>query len=596
MTASPAEQSRIQVERHAALAELSLRALADSDVQPLLEHAVELARDLLDVDLVGVWELLPDERSLLLRAGRGWRHETVGRTRIELEPGSFALHLFERGRPVVVEDVTAVEELRPSSLVSQHGVRGLLGVLLPSRYRPLGAFALYTQQPRRFTEDEVTLAGGIANVIALAEERRRVERRLEAQHAAVSALADSEDLDEAGPRILQAVTEALDWDLGLLWTREGDVLRCVASAVGPHSAARAFGEATIGIRLRRGEGFAGGVWEAERPVWRSDILAGTELARREGAEEAGLHSTIGLPITGTHDVLGVIELFGGSPSQPDERLLRELAGFGQQMGQFVERGIAQQELRRNQERYRRIARTLQQSLLPPNLPEIPGIGLAARFHAAGAGNEVGGDFYDAFRLGGPAWTVSIGDVSGKGADAAAATALARHTIRAAAIVDPSPREILSTLNRALRGQTTRLLTAACMTLEPSEEGARVVMASAGHPLPIIVRASGRIEQPDCHGLMLGIRPTLESREATADLEPGDAVILYTDGVIEARAPEGAPDRFYGIERLLRRVADLAGRSAEDIAEGLERDVLSFERGELHDDLAVVVLEVERRAA
>lgn len=593
-TASLAEETRAEAERHAALAGLSLRALAGGDVQPLFEYAVELGAELLDVDLVGIWELLPDERSLLLKAGHGWTEGTVGQTRIELQPGSVPLHLFERGGPLVISDVES-QDLTPSPLASRHGVRGVLAVLLSGRYRPLGALAMYTREPRQFTEEDVTLAGGIANVIALAVDRRRVERRLEAQHAAVSALADSEDIDEAGPRILEAITGALDWDLGLLWVREEGVLRCVASALGPHGHAREFGEASLDLTMQRGESFAGRVWQEVRPVWRSDILSSGDLPRREEAERAGLHSTIGFPITGSGGVLGVIELFGGSPSQPDETLLRELAAFGAQVGQFIERGLAQREVARNQERYRHIARTLQQSLLPPSLPEIPGVGLAARFHAAGDGNDVGGDFYDAFRLGGPAWTVSIGDVTGKGADAAAVTALARHTIRAAAIVDPSPREVLSTLNSVLHAQEARLLTTACLTIEPSETGAHVVVACAGHPLPIVIRASGSISEPECRGVILGVGPGFECTEVGLDLDPGDAVVLYTDGVTEARAPEGSPDRFYGVERLRRRAAELAGHTAEDIAGGLERDVLDFQRGQMHDDLAVVVLRVESRA-
>ena len=157
-----------------------------------------------------------------------------------------------------------------------------------------------------------------------------------------------------------------------------------------------------------------------------------------------------------------------------------------------------------------IARTLQESLLPAELPEIPGLETAARFRATGEGNEVGGDFYDLFESGGRGWTVVIGDVCGKGPDAAAVTALARYTLRAAAMRERLPSRSLALLNEALLRQRgdRRFCTVAYAYLETLDSGARVGFASGGHPLPLVLRArrQRRGRRGARHAARRGARP------------------------------------------------------------------------------------------
>jgi PAS domain S-box-containing protein len=239
-----------------------------------------------------------------------------------------------------------------------------------------------------------------------------------------------------------------------------------------------------------------------------------------------------------------------------------------------------------------VARTLQASLLPHTLPEIPGVELAARYLAAGEGNEVGGDFFDAFDVGYGTWAVVVGDVCGKGADAAAIAGLARHTVRAAALKERRPSKMLSILNDAIFGDAdvseARFCTVCTALVRPNRKGARMTLATGGHPLPWVLRANGKAEQVGSSGLIVGVFPQTDAQDDVINLGVGDAVVLYTDGVVEERDDEG---RTFGQERLQEVLEGCAGRSAAEIVDGVVGTVTSFSSREPRDDVAVVVLRV-----
>jgi serine phosphatase RsbU (regulator of sigma subunit) len=241
---------------------------------------------------------------------------------------------------------------------------------------------------------------------------------------------------------------------------------------------------------------------------------------------------------------------------------------------------------------RLIATTLQRSLLPPALPRIPGLDVAARHRPMdmGDGVEVGGDFYDLFAAG-RSWVAAIGDVCGKGIDAAALTSLARHTLRALARDDPAPGVTLERLNDAIvaeRGLAARFLTVACARVVPDGAGVAATAASAGHPLPLVVRASGRVEPLGRPGTLLGPLADVRVHEETTRLAPRDALVLYTDGVTESRR-DGV---MFGEERLASLLSGVAGRAAGEIADAVERAASAHHGGPLDDDLALLVLRVE----
>lgn len=243
----------------------------------------------------------------------------------------------------------------------------------------------------------------------------------------------------------------------------------------------------------------------------------------------------------------------------------------------------------------RVVQALQESLLPPLLPSIPGLEVAARYHATGAGNLVGGDFYDVFELGGPTWAAVLGDVSGFGPEAAAITGIARYTVRAVAGTEPGPSAVLDALNRAIcaQGPSERFCTAVYCRLTPGDDGTQLLLSLGGHPPPLVVRDNGHVEAVDLDpGLPLGLFEDADLTEGVVHLSPGDVIVLYTDGVIEGRSPSGEQ---FGDDRLRELLASSAGRTADGIARRVGLSVIDFQNGQIHDDVAVVAIRALGRA-
>jgi serine phosphatase RsbU (regulator of sigma subunit)/PAS domain-containing protein len=233
-----------------------------------------------------------------------------------------------------------------------------------------------------------------------------------------------------------------------------------------------------------------------------------------------------------------------------------------------------------------IATTLQRSLLPPRLPVIPGLTIAARFRAAGPASEVGGDFYDLFE-GRGRWVVMMGDVTGKGPGAAAITSLARYTMRTVAQYEDDPREMLKRLNATLGGDPERrqICTAVCVGVQSVDDDGIVALqvVCAGHPAPLLLAADGSVRAVGRPGTLLGA--FAEGRWTVTDVElgVGDALVLYTDGVTDTRSPDGR----FGAQRLEALLREIGPVEADAIAGGIERALQEF--GEQRDDVAVLVL-------
>jgi serine phosphatase RsbU (regulator of sigma subunit) len=295
----------------------------------------------------------------------------------------------------------------------------------------------------------------------------------------------------------------------------------------------------------------------------------------------GLRSAMFVPMSARGRTFGAITLCARDRSfdESDLYLAEELA---------ARCAIAVDNARLFRERTR-IARTLQESLLPPLLPELPGVDVGARFHAAGQGYEVGGDFYDVFEIGGGSFGVAIGDVCGKGPDAAAVTALARYTLRATALTESSPAQVLKTLNAAMLKQPgeRRFCTVAYARFDPMPTGMVATIAAGGHPLPLVLRAGTSAAEAGTPGTLLGVLDDPEIDDAALDLFPGDSLVLFTDGVTEARAPK----RVWGSNDLARFVGSHEPLRAAAIAERIERGALAAQADEPRDDVAIVVLKV-----
>jgi PAS domain S-box-containing protein len=299
-------------------------------------------------------------------------------------------------------------------------------------------------------------------------------------------------------------------------------------------------------------------------------------------EPMGIASWMCVPLMTRGRILGAISFIS---SRVGRRYGGEDLAFAEDLARRA--ALAIDNARLFEERTR-IARSLQRSLLPPELPEIPGLEVAARYRPAGLGNEVGGDFYDLFEIRGGRWGVAVGDVCGKGAEAAALTGLARYTIREAAAHDDRPSRVLTSLNQALlRHEELQLCTVAFGHLEQRDGKARLTVSCGGHPLPLLLRANGHLEAAGEPGTILGVFDDPDVSDLEFELGPGDSVLLYTDGVTDERtATKG-----FGENRLKSILRSCAGMGAEGIADVIDRAVMDFRPEDPRDDVALLVVRV-----
>ncbi len=346
---------------------------------------------------------------------------------------------------------------------------------------------------------------------------------------------------------------------------------------------------------RFGERDPGGVAEVLR-TGRSLLLAdvsGPILQDRavsaeqlEVLRELKPRSAMSVPLLARGRILGAITLVssGSEPRYDEEDLL-----LAENLAYRCALAVDNARLYRDRSE---IARILQRSLLPPHLPEPPGVEVGAEYLPVGEANEVGGDFYDLINIAEDGWVVVIGDARGKGAEAAAVTALVRYTIRAVTLKVDRPSEVLAALNEAMLQQLPedRFCTVACVRLEPEDgsPGVGLDVSRAGHPPPLVVRPDGSVEEVGCSGRVLGVFPDAELQDTPLRLMPGEALVLYTDGVTEARSPDG---EFFGEERLRALLRSCAGLEAGAFASRIKGVVLEFQEGYPRDDLAIVVLRV-----
>jgi PAS domain S-box-containing protein len=450
-------------------------------------------------------------------------------------------------------------------------------------------------RPRQFEVAYFPLAEGVGVVaievtdrrvaeIALAEAHRRDAILARAGQLLGTALSVQETADLVARLV---VPEMADWCFVELVRDDGRVERVALAhrdpekerwarelseryAVNPDAA---YGSAEV---MRTGE-----------PILMPDIppalleQAVTDDEHRRVLNAVGFRSACIVPLIARGRTLGTIAL---TMADSERRFSPEILPLARSLAELFALALdnallyAQRDL---------VAVTLQEQLLPSELPTIPGLDVAARYSAAGEGNDVGGDFYDVFSVGN-AWMAVIGDVVGKGPAAAAITGLARHTLRAAAQYETSPSALLKVLNRALLSEQDglRLASVAAVRIEPGEDGTMsVCVAAAGHPLPIRVSADGVVRDLGVHGQLLGVHEDPLLSDTVADLGAGDLLVLYTDGVIEVRGPAG----IFGEERLRALLAESAADAPSRVVTRVEQAVLAASGGRPRDDVAVVAL-------
>ena len=503
-------------------------------------------------------------------------------------------HVYDTG----AAPVDAVE-LKPDEqqLYERLSPRSYVIVPLVTRGRTIGALTmLSTRQGRHYGRRDVEFAHHLARRFALAidnarlfDASRQAAARAEFLVRAGEILSESMDYEQTLKNVAEiAVPELVDWCTVSLLEEDGTIRQVAAAHAEPDKVELAWElqerfppdpEAPTGapnvIRT--------GVTEVTLDITDELIDASVgDPELRQIVRELGLRSAITAPLRAHGRVFGAVTFVSAESGRrfedQDVKLVEELARRA---------GVAVDNARLYTERGR-IAHTLQMELLPTDLPELPHLDVAVRYRAAGELNEVGGDFYDIFPSAVEGeWMVVIGDVSGKGAEAAAVTALARYTLHAAALESSQPAELLRKLNAALLAQRRgRDFCTACVAqIRPGEETTRICFAIAGHPPPVVLRGDGVAEMPGEPGTLLGIFEDIDLEEARIELVRGDGVLLYTDGVTEA----GRPFTQLGEEGLAEALMEARPRTAAEAVAHAERIAIEAQNGPVRDDIALVAI-------
>jgi len=324
------------------------------------------------------------------------------------------------------------------------------------------------------------------------------------------------------------------------------------------------------------------------------LVAHAEDAAALGADVAGeplltrldATSLLSVPLTDGEIRYGVLTLArrasDGLFKVADLALVQE---FGEQMGLAIR---VDRMFRRRSD----TADALHASVQPRKWPDIPGVQIAATYLAATEDADVGGDFYDVYRTP-DGWGLAVGDVSGKGEEAAAVTAAARYAIRVLARRCADPGEVLVGTNEIVLADELALdggfVTASVAHLAWQEDSLRVVLGSSGHPPAVVLRSDGRVLTASGGGLPLGLFPDAEPATQELALDDGDILFLYTDGVAQARGP----DNTYFQDRLADELAALAGREPEDVVALMRRAMNDFTGEHYVDDVTMLVMRASR---
>ena len=533
-------------------------ALAHLDLDRLLDALLVRLREILGVDTVAVLLLDREAGELVARAAKGLEEEVERGVRIPLGAG-FAGRIAAESRPIFLPEVTPDVVVNP--ILIERGIASLLGVPLLVEGSVLGVLHVGSLTPREFSDDDAELLQLAADRMALAidharlygaerEARQAAERHAEelTQLQAITDVAlgrvslEEDVLSEMLERV-RGVTGA-DTAAILLISAEGDEL--VARA------ARGLEEEVErGVRIPMGRGFAGRIAEQARPVVLDDVKEGDVI--NPLLREKGICSLMGVPLIADERVIGVLHVGSLEPRTftPGEVGL-------------LERVADRIALAADRARQHTVAELLQRTLLPARLPEVPGLELAARYLPAADDTRVGGDWYDVVLLPHGRVGVAIGDVVSRGVRAAAVMGQMRTALRAYALDGDGPGPVLDRLDRLVRGFGEReMATVAYGVMDPPARTLR--LAVAGHLPPLRVSASGEVGLIDAlRSRPIGVTAARRYEELEVELEPGETLVLYTDGLVERRG-ESIED---GLAALSQAASAIVGSSADEACDRL----------------------------
>ncbi|MFK4227406.1 SpoIIE family protein phosphatase [Streptomyces sp. NPDC019890] len=582
--------------------EVFIGSPAPDDLDGLLQRTVERARDMLDGDAAFLLLATDDETELEVRATTGLPSARQRFARVPVEAGSG--RYGSARMPAVHEDLTAVPGAVP--LLNSTGMRSVVTVPLKVEGRLTGSLGVAAEAAGRYSNEEALRLQFAADRIALAVESARLGELERLRRGSLSFLVEASDL----------LAGTLDRDQTLALMAQMTV-PTLATWCAVYTIADQASDPYLSYVLHEDEeridGLKALLSKIDPPdpvptpgarVWTAPAEAGHKAALRTSRRELGLGSsppvssgigatlataaavggeTVVLPLFARNRVIGMLTL--GKPS--DDHFRQEILELAEDLSRRA--ALALDNARLYSERMA-ISQSLQRSLLPPELPQIPGVEVEVIYRAAGEGNEVGGDFYDLFPIRDGAYGFAIGDVCGTGPEAAAVTGLARHALRLLAREGFGGPAVLERLNAAIldEGARSRFLTLLYGELWPQEDGSAILkVVCAGHPLPLRLRQDGSVEPAAEPQPLLGVMDDLELYEQMVTLDPGDVLLCVTDGVTERR--EGT--RMLGDDGLIDVLTTCTGLTAGAVASRVLRAVERFAAEPASDDMAILAMRV-----
>ncbi|HET6353896.1 SpoIIE family protein phosphatase [Streptomyces sp.] len=582
--------------------EIFIGSPAPDDLDGLLQRTVERARDMLDGDAAFLLLATDDETELEVRATTGLPSARQRFARVPVEAGTG--RYGSARMPAVHEDLTAVPGAVP--LLNSTGMRSVVTVPLKVEGRLTGSLGVAAESAGRYSNEEALRLQFAADRIALAVESARLGELERLRRGSLSFLVEASDL----------LAGTLDRDQTLALMAQMTV-PTLATWCAVYTIADQASEPYLSYVLHEDEeridGLKALLSKIDPPdpvttpgarVWTAPADAAHRAALRTSRRELGLGSsppvssgigatlataaavggeTVVLPLVARNRVIGMLTL--GKPS--DDHFRQEILELAEDLSRRA--ALALDNARLYSERVA-ISQSLQRSLLPPELPHVPGVEVEVIYRAAGEGNEVGGDFYDLFPIRDGAYGFAIGDVCGTGPEAAAVTGLARHALRLLAREGFGGPAVLERLNAAIldEGARSRFLTLLYGELWPQEDGSAILkVVCAGHPLPLRLRQDGSVEAAAEPQPLLGVMDDLELYEQMVTLDPGDVLLCVTDGVTERR--EGT--RMLGDDGLIDVLTNCTGLTAGAVASRVLRAVERFAAEPASDDMAILAMRV-----
>ena len=593
-----AQRQSVELERSRALVAVVGQAIAQLSLAHTLETAIERIAELLGAERLAVYLLEPDEGRLLEAAGRGLAgpHTRVAERLIDLARGP-------RGHEAMLID-DARSDFRLASVreqLTETGIEAAVGLPLRVREDLIGLLAVYPPSGRTLTPDELALVTALAAQLAVAVQNARLHEQVKRREAERREALEAEQQASRTLRSLYEISRTFAQSLSLETTLEALVRTfaelLVLDAVGirmPDERGEALVTQALHVRDERMTEAVKTILLRPQPLsprLRSLFAGGRPFMLDPGiAHELGGaygllvpflergSTTAIVPVSTPAEVLGTLTLLSLDPGRPLGQADLELA-----LSVAGQAALALENARLYQQQ-KRFSDTMQRSLLPRVYPKIEGLELGDVYESS-ARLDVGGDVYDFLRLDDGRLAVTLGDVTGHGIDAAADMAMAKFVFRSLAREHPEPGDFLAAANEVVVGEValSKFITMLYLTVDPAT-GA-VACGCAGHPWPRLVTPAGDVTALEAGGLALGVDAGQSYNELREQLPVGGALVLYTDGVIEARR-SGEP---YGDERLDALIAAHAGLPAAELARALVDDCRAFTGGDLTDDCAVVVI-------